>query len=59
VNQGGPLSAKLFNILIDAVVREWMWLIHATINNADGNLTKCIAGLFAVFYVNDGYIALL
>jgi hypothetical protein len=25
VTQGGPLSAKLFNILVDAVVREWFW----------------------------------
>ncbi len=24
VTQGGPLSAKLFNFLIDAVVREWI-----------------------------------
>ena len=24
VTQGGPLSAKLFNIVVDAVVREWM-----------------------------------
>ena len=23
VTQGGPLSAKLFNILVDAVAREW------------------------------------
>jgi hypothetical protein len=48
---------KLFNIVVDTVVREWMWLMRATIDNADGNLAKRIAGLFAVFYVNDGYIA--
>ncbi len=24
VTQGGPLSAKLFNILVDTVVREWI-----------------------------------
>jgi hypothetical protein len=24
VTQGGPLSAKLFNILVDAVVRKWL-----------------------------------
>ena len=23
MTQGGPLSAKLFNILVDAVAREW------------------------------------
>jgi hypothetical protein len=25
VTQGGPLSAKLFNILVNAVLREWIW----------------------------------
>jgi hypothetical protein len=57
VTQGGPLSAKLFNIVVNAVVWEWMQLMHATIDDADGNLAKCITGLFAVFYINDGYIA--
>jgi hypothetical protein len=49
--------AKLFNIVVNAVVREWMQLICATIDDADSNLAKRIAGLFAVFYVDDGYIA--
>jgi hypothetical protein len=57
VTQGGLLSAKLFNIVVSAVVLEWMRMMHTTIDNADGNLAKCIAGLFAVFYVDDGYIA--
>ncbi len=57
VTQGGALSAKLFNSVVNAVVREWMRLMCVTINNVDGNLAKCIAGLFAVFYINNGYIA--
>jgi hypothetical protein len=57
VTQGRPLSAKLFNIVINAVVREWMRLMHAMIDDADGNLVKRIAGLFVVFYLDDGYIA--
>jgi hypothetical protein len=57
VTQGEPLLAKLFNILINAVVWEWMHLMRATINNVGGNLAERIAGLFAVFYINDGYIA--
>ena len=28
VTQGGPLSAKLFNIMVDVVVREWMHLLR-------------------------------
>ncbi len=27
------------------------------IDNAEGNLAKCIEGFFAVFYVGNGYIA--
>jgi hypothetical protein len=57
VTQGEPLSAKLFNIVVDAVVREWMRLMSATIDDVDSNLDACIAGLFAVFYVDNGYIA--
>jgi hypothetical protein len=34
-----------------------MRLMCVTINDAEGNLDVCIAGLFAVFYVDDGYIA--
>ncbi len=24
VTQGGPLSPKIFNVLVDAIVREWL-----------------------------------
>ncbi len=57
VTQGGPLLAKLCNILVNAVVQEWMQLMRAMIKDTDGNLTECIEGLFAVYYVDDGYIA--
>jgi hypothetical protein len=56
VTQGGPLLAKLFNIVVNVVVREWMRLMRVMINNVDGALAKRIAGLFAVFYVDNGYI---
>ncbi len=55
VTQGGPLSAKMFNIVVNAVVREWMRLMCAMIDNTDGNLAKCI--VFEVFYVDNSYIA--
>jgi len=57
VTQGGPLSAKLFNILIDAVVREWMRLMRETLDDSDGQLAVRVKELFAIFYVDDGYIA--
>ena len=34
ITQGGPLSAKLFNILVDAVAREWMREVQ---EGSDGN----------------------
>jgi hypothetical protein len=57
MTQGGPLLAKLFNIVVDAVVREWMRLMHKMINDVEGKLAKCIEGLFTVFYIDNGYIA--
>ena len=54
---GGPLSAKLFNILVDAVVREWLRLMHETLDDSDGQLAVRVKELFAIFYVDDGYIA--
>ncbi len=57
MTQGGPLSEKLFNIVVNAVVWEWMRLMRVMIDYAEGDLTKCIAGLFAVFYVYNSYIA--
>jgi hypothetical protein len=57
MTQGGPLLAKLFNIVVDVVVCERMRLMLETISNAEGDLAKCMEGLFAVFYVNDSFIA--
>ncbi len=31
--------------------------MHETINDTEGDHAECIVGLFAVFYVDDGYIA--
>ncbi len=58
VTQGGPLSAKLLNIIVNAVVREWMRLMRETLHNLGGNLSDQIEALLAIFYVDDGYIAL-
>ena len=57
MTQGGPLSAKLFNIIVDVVVREWMRLMSETLDDSGGYLTDQIEALFAIFYVDDGYIA--
>jgi hypothetical protein len=57
VTQGGPLLANLFSIVVNAVVQEWMRLMRAMLDEAEGDLAECIAGLFTVLYVNNGYIA--
>ncbi len=57
VTQGGPLSAKLFNILVDAVVREWLCQLR------DGGIVDpeevdlLMVAFFAIFYVDDAYLA--
>ncbi len=48
---------KLFNILVDVVVHEWMRLMYDMLDEAEGDLAKCIESIYAVFYVNDGNIA--
>jgi hypothetical protein len=57
VTQGGPLSAKLFNIIVNAVVREWLRLMRETLDDSGGHLSAQIKALFAIFYVDDGYLA--
>ena len=58
--QGGPLSAKLFNILVDAVAREWLARLsqEATQGHKEGYLSELIRGFLSIFYVDDAYFAL-
>ena len=57
VTQGGALSAKLFNIIVNAVVCEWLRLMRETLDDSGGYLSTQIEALFTIFYVDDGYIA--
>ncbi len=58
VTQGGPLSAKLFNILVNAVVREWHRILWSEMGMEDEEeLTRMMAALFAIFYVDNAYVA--
>jgi hypothetical protein len=45
VTQGGGLLAKLFNIIINAVVRERMRLMCETRDDSEGGLTNQIKAL--------------
>jgi len=57
--QGGPLSAKLFNLLVDPVAREWLVRLpqEATKDHEKGYLAELIRFFFAIFYVDDAYFA--
>jgi hypothetical protein len=57
VTQGGPLSARLFNILVDAVVHKWFRQLKTQVNYEDAELDELIATIFAIFYVDDAYLA--
>jgi hypothetical protein len=57
VTQGGQLSAKLFNILVDAVVWEWMRQLEQDSNYKEGEIVEFMATFFAIFYVDDAYLA--
>ena len=50
--------AKLFNIVVDAVVCEWLRLMREMLDDSGGYLSAQIEALFAIFYVDNGYIAL-
>jgi hypothetical protein len=56
VTQGGPVSPKIFNIMVDAIVREWIRILVGDEAASDG-LKDAIRLLLAIFYADDGYIA--
>jgi hypothetical protein len=57
ITQGGPLSAKLFNIMVDAVVWEWMRQLEQDGDYDEEQAAELTATFFAIFYVNDAYLA--
>ncbi len=57
VTQSGPLSAKLFNVMVDAVVREWLQILQDKSGLEGEELDKMMDTLFAIFYAHNAYIA--
>lgn len=56
VTQGGPLSPTLFNLLVDAVTREWLVQVLGDEANTEwGRQTR--RALCAFFYVDDAFLA--
>ena len=54
----GPASAKLFNVKVDAVVREWLRLLweEMALELEGTELDEMMEIIFAIFYVDDAYI---
>ncbi len=57
VTQGGPLSATLFNIVVDAVVWEWMRQLEQDGDYNEEQAAELTATFFTIFYVDDAYLA--
>jgi hypothetical protein len=58
VTQGCPLSAKLFNIIVDAMVQEWHRILRSEmLEDDEEEMDRMMAALFAIFYVDDAYVA--
>jgi hypothetical protein len=58
MTQGRPLSAKLFNILVDADAREWVPQLREESDLEEAAITELMAAFFAFFYVDNAYLAL-
>ena len=58
MTQGSPLSAKLFNILVDAVARNWFRELQEGGDYEEWELDDLMLTFLAIFYVNDAYLAL-
>jgi hypothetical protein len=57
VTQGGPLSAKLFNTLVDTIAREWLQKLREGSTLEPYKIDRLMATFFAIFYVDDAYLA--
>ncbi len=56
VTQSRPLSARLFNNMVDAVVREWIQQLRVDRDYEEKEFAAYMATLFAIFYVDDAYL---
>jgi len=56
VTQGGPLSPLIFNIMVDAIVREWLRQVLDA-EAARHGCGKTIRTLMTIFYADDAMLA--
>jgi hypothetical protein len=57
ITQGGPLSATQFNLLIDAIIWEWLRELWEGSALEPDTINSLMATFFTIFYVNDVYLA--
>jgi hypothetical protein len=48
--------AKLFNILVEAIVREWIWQLWADGEYKEHELLEFMVAFFAIFYLGNEYL---
>ncbi len=48
VTQGGPLFAKLFNVMVDTLVREWLQILREESELEGEELLEMIDTMFAI-----------
>ena len=56
VTQGNPLSPKIFNIVVDVVIRRWLEKVSDEAAGTSG-FGSGITGRAAFFYADDGLVA--
>ena len=56
LTQGGPLSPRIFNVLVDAIIREWLKEVLGE-EASESGIGAAIYLFLALFYADDGYIA--
>jgi hypothetical protein len=56
VTQGGPLSSLMFNVCVDAVVREWLWQCLGD-NTALLGIGEAVRDHVVAFFVDNGLVA--
>ena len=56
VTQGGPLSPRIFNLMVDAIIREWLQQIMSA-EVARVGIGEEVRLLLACFYADNGLIA--
>ena len=56
MTQGGPLSPTIFNLMVDAVIGEWLRQVVSAESARDGITSADIRRLLACFCADDGLV---